>query len=84
MSALIFIVFAAALVLGMPIAMSMVLSTVIPRLLGTTMGSSVNQLITNSFSGADTTPIIAVPLFILAGVIMAEGGISRKLFNVFA
>ena len=42
MSALIFIVFAAALVLGMPIAMSMVLSTVIPRLLGTTMGSSVN------------------------------------------
>jgi C4-dicarboxylate transporter DctM subunit len=25
-----------------------------------------------------------VPLFILAGVIMAEGGISKKLFNVFA
>lgn len=84
MAAIIFLVFAAALVLGMPIAMSMVLSTVTPLLAGSHAGSSINQLITNSFSGADTTPIIAVPLFILAGIIMAEGGISRKLFNVFA
>jgi len=84
MAAVIFLVFAAALVFGMPIAMSMVLSTVTPLLVGSHAGSSINQLITNSFSGADTTPIIAVPLFILAGIIMAEGGISRKLFNVFA
>lgn len=84
MAAIIFLVFTAALVLGMPIAMSMVLSTVTPLLAGSHAGSSINQLITNSFSGADTTPIIAVPLFILAGIIMAEGGISRKLFNVFA
>lgn len=83
MAAIIFIVFAAALLIGLPIGMSMVLSTVMPILMGGG-GSSINQLITNTFSGADSTPIIAVPLFILAGVIMAEGGISRKLFNVFA
>lgn len=84
MAALIFLVFAIALLIGMPIGMSMVASTVMPLIMGSPMASSVNQLITNTFSGADSTPIIAVPLFILAGVIMAEGGISRKLFNVFA
>lgn len=84
MAAIIFIVFAVALVLGLPIAMSMVLSTVTPLILNSPFSSSVNMIITNAFSGADSTPIIAVPLFILAGVIMAEGGISRKLFNVFA
>lgn len=31
-----------------------------------------------------STPILAVPLFILGGVIMAEGGISRRLFNFFS
>ncbi len=84
MAALIFIVFGIALVLGMPIAMSMVLSAMTPIIMGSRAGGSLTQLITNSFSGADTTPILAVPLFILAGVIMAEGGISRRLFNVFA
>lgn len=84
MTVLIFAVLALALVLGMPIAVGMVLSSVTPMLLGSRSGGSLNQLITNTFSGADSTPILAVPLFILAGVIMAEGGISRRLFGVFA
>ena len=84
MAALIFIVFAVALIFALPIGMSMVLGSLAPLMVGSSSASSINQLITNSFSGSDTTPIIAVPLFILAGVIMAEGGISRRLFNVFA
>ncbi|MDO4581716.1 MAG: TRAP transporter large permease [Bacillota bacterium] len=79
----IFVVFAIALVLAIPISMSMVLGAVTPLVLGGA-GSSINQIIANAFSGSDTTPILAVPLFILAGIIMAEGGISRRLFNVFA
>lgn len=84
MAGWIFVVFAIALVIGVPIAMTMVFGSLLPVIMGSSLGSSINQLITNSFSGSDTTPIIAVPLFILAGVIMAEGGISRRLFNVFA
>ena len=84
MAGLIFIVLGITLILGMPIALGMVLSAMTPILMGSNAGGSLTQLITNSFSGADTTPILAVPLFILAGVIMAEGGISRRLFNVFA
>ena len=44
----------------------------------------MDQLINFTLSGADSTPILAVPLFILGGVIMAEGGISRRLFNFFS
>ena len=47
-------------------------------------GGSIVQILNNTFSGANSTPILAVPLFILGGVIMAEGGISKRLFNVFA
>jgi C4-dicarboxylate transporter DctM subunit len=84
MVGLIFIVLCVAMIFGMPIVMSIVLSAVTPMIMGSNAGGSINQMITNSFSGADTTPILAVPLFILAGVIMAEGGISRRLFSVFA
>ena len=83
MAAWIFIVFGLALVLSVPIAGSMMLGTLTPVVLGGP-GASIGQLVANSFGGADSTPILAVPLFILAGVIMAEGGISRRLFNVFA
>lgn len=83
MATWIFLVFAVALVLGIPIAGSMMIATLVPVVLGGP-GATIGQLVSNSFNGADSTPILAVPLFILAGVIMAEGGISRKLFNVFA
>lgn len=79
----IFLVFMGSLVLAIPITMSMVLGALTPLMMGGT-GSSIQQLIANSFSGSDTTPILAVPLFILGGVLMAEGGISRRLFNFFA
>ena len=79
----IFIAFMVGLIFAIPITMSMVIGAMTPLMLGGT-GSSIQQLIANSFSGSDTTPILAVPLFILGGVLMAEGGISKRLFNFFA
>lgn len=79
----VFVVFLAALAFAVPIAVSMVMGALTPLVLGGP-GSSIQQLIANSFSGSDSTPILAVPLFILGGVLMAEGGISRRLYNFFA
>lgn len=80
---IVFIVFLVAIALSVPIATSMIAGSVAPIfLMG--KGGSIAQIINNTFSGANSTPILAVPLFILGGVIMAEGGISRKLFNFFA
>lgn len=80
---LVFIVFLVAIAVSVPIGISMVLGSVAPILL-MDKGGSIVQLLNNTFSGANSTPILAVPLFILGGVIMAEGGISKKLFNFFA
>lgn len=80
---LVFLVFIISILLSVPIAVSMMLGAIAPRFL-MDAGSSVVQLINNTYSGANSTPILAVPLFILGGVIMAEGGISRRLFNFFA
>ena len=80
---IVFIVFIVALALSFPIAESMILGTLAP-ILALGKGGSIPQLLNNAFSGANSTPILAVPLFILGGIIMAEGGISKKLFNFFA
>lgn len=80
---LVFLVFLIAIALSIPIGTSMVLGSISPILL-LQKGRSIAQVLNNTFSGANSTPILAVPLFILGGVIMAEGGISKKLFNFFA
>ena len=79
---LVFIVFLVCIALSVPIGISMVMGCFAPILL-MDKGGSVAQLLNNCFSGANSTPILAVPLFILGGIIMAEGGISEKLFNFF-
>ena len=80
---LVFVVFLVAIAVSIPIATSMILGSIAPILL-MHKGGSIVQLLNNTFSGANSTPILAVPLFILGGVIMAKGGISKKLFNFFA
>lgn len=80
---LVFVVFLVAIAASIPIGVSMILGSVAPIFI-MDKGGSIAQIINNTFSGANSTPILAVPLFILGGVIMAEGGISKKLFNFFA
>ena len=80
---LVFIVFLVAIALSVPIGSAMVIGSAAPIFL-MDKGGSIVQILNNTFSGANSTPILAVPLFILGGVIMAEGGISKRLFNFFA
>lgn len=80
---LVFAVFLIAIAVSIPIGVSMILGSVAPIFL-VGKGGSIAQILNNTFSGANSTPILAVPLFILGGVIMAKGGISKKLFNFFS
>ena len=71
---LVFAVFLIAIALSVPIGIAMATGALAPiTLMGT--GGSIPQLINNTFSGANSTPFLAIPLFILGGIIMAEGGI---------
>ncbi|MHB1391519.1 MAG: TRAP transporter large permease [Clostridia bacterium] len=84
MAGTVFIIFGIFLILSIPIGVAMAMGSIAPLVFGAPGASSIQTIIRGTFGGADSTPIIAVPLFILAGVLMAEGGISKKLFNVFA
>lgn len=80
---LVFAVFLVCIALAVPIGIAMIAGCLTP-IMFTGTGGNATQLITNAFSGANSTPILAVPLFIFGGIIMAEGGVSQKLFNFFA
>jgi len=76
--------FVVMLFLGIPIAVAMMGTTMVPTLVDPTFPGNVNFLLRAIVSGLDTISILAIPLFMLSGAIMARGGISRKLFDVFA
>ncbi len=80
---LVFGVFLVAIAVTVPIGIAMVAGALSP-ILFTGSGGTIPQVINNAVGGANSTPILAVPLFILGGIIMAEGGISKKLFDFFA
>ncbi len=80
---LVFLVFLVGIAGTVPIGISMILGSVAPIMI-MDKGGSIVQVLNNTFSGAKSTAILGGPLFILGGVIMAEGGMSRRLFNFFA
>jgi C4-dicarboxylate transporter DctM subunit len=57
--------------------------SVIPKLLNTSFSFTVEACIRSMVSALDSYPLLAIPLFMLSGVIMARG-ISEKIFNFFA
>ncbi|MCJ7835168.1 TRAP transporter large permease [Cuneatibacter sp. NSJ-177] len=84
MIGIIFGVFFLCLVLGIPIAMAMGFGTIFPALLDPNFQGDLQFVVRSMIKGVDTTSILAIPLFMLSGAIMATGGLSKKLFDVFA
>ena len=84
MLAIVFGVFFLFLVLAVPIAMAMGFATITPALIDPGFSGDLEFVVRSMIKGVDTTSILAIPLFMLSGAIMATGGLSKKLFNVFA
>ncbi|NLL37636.1 MAG: TRAP transporter large permease [Fretibacterium sp.] len=62
--------------LGIPISFSLGITT-LAGLLGT--GLPLEVIVQRMFTGVDNFAFVAIPLFILAGNLMAVGGISRRI-----
>jgi len=77
-------VFVIALVIGLPIAVAIGAASIVPNLLDPTFVTDVPFIIRGMISGVNTFALLALPLFMLSGDIMSKGGISKKLFDVFA
>lgn len=78
-AAIMFIVLIITLLLGFPIAISIGVSSILAILPSLALD---NTLITGAqrvFSGISSFTLIAIPFFILAGNIMNQGGIAKKL-----
>ena len=71
---------AVLLLVGVPIYASLFTSAVV-GMLALNLGS-VSSLHSALFGSIDSFPLLAVPLFILAGEIMARGGIAHRLIEL--
>lgn len=69
-----------AIIVNVPVGFAIGLSSISAVLSDGRLSSTyvVQQLV----SGTDSFPLMAIPLFILAGEMMGAGGVSRRLLNV--
>ncbi|RJX30133.1 MAG: TRAP transporter large permease subunit [Desulfarculus sp.] len=74
------ICFAALLLLGMPISVLLAVTTAVVLLLFT--HTPLTILPQQLFNALDNSVLLAIPFFILAGGIMTEGAIARRLIQV--
>lgn len=77
---LLFGVFFLLMFIGVPIAVSLGLSSLITMVFAT--NSSPSVIVQKAFTSLDSFPLMAIPFFILAGVLMSTGGISKRLLNL--
>lgn len=84
MLGLVFGVFIIAMVLALPMAVAMGIATIAPQLINASFPGKMSYIIQGMVGGLNTTPILAIPLFMLSGALMTRGGISKKLFDIFA
>src|SRR4051794_930135 len=73
---LFFILPAALVMLGVPIFLTLLLTS---ALIVLHTGAPVGGLQVYMFGSLDNFPLLAVPFFILAGEIMAQGGVANRI-----
>ena len=76
MAALLFIAFIVLLILGVPVAFSIALSSVAVMVKGEV---PLLMIVQRMFTATDSFSLIAVPFFIFAGDLMAKGKVSKVL-----
>ena len=78
---ILFAVFAVLLFLGCPISVSIVISSIVTAISTLTWDQITFITMQKMNSGVESFSLLAIPLFILAGNIMNNGGIARRLVN---
>ena len=81
---ILFIIFVLLLIIAIPVGIALGITSVLPSLADPSFTVGAKYMVRAMFGGLDSFPLLAVPMFVLSGIIMAKGGISKKLFDVFA
>ena len=80
--ALLFVIFVICLFASIPVSGSMAIASLAPGLMGVDSITAIS-FIRNCVEGVNSFSLLAIPMFILSGIVMARGGVSRKLFDFF-
>lgn len=80
----VFFIFIVCLIIAIPVSIALGIVAVLPGAFDSSFTASGQFVIRSMLGGIDSFPLLAVPMFVLSGILMARGGISKKLFDVFA
>lgn len=78
MSLTLILIFAVLLALGVPLALALGVGVTVTLMV---FGLPLDMMAQSMFSSMNSFLLVAVPLFVLAGNVMAGGGISERIFN---
>ncbi|RYG73183.1 TRAP transporter large permease [Lentibacillus lipolyticus] len=78
--ALLFGTLAVCLLIGVPIAISLGVSALVAIYFGSTLPLDI--IAQKAFTSLDSFPLLAIPFFMLAGILMGKGGVSKRLLNL--
>lgn len=79
-----FLVLIVLLVIAMPVGGVFGIMSLLPNLLNPSFPFGAADVARSMFAGLNSFTLLAVPMFMVSGMIMAEGGLSERLFNFFA
>ena len=78
-AAFVMILLAVCLLLAIPISMALAIACILPSAFDASFTASATYIVRAMFNALNSFPMLAVPMFILSGILMAKGGISRRL-----
>ncbi len=78
---ILFVVFGVLLFMGVPISVSIIVSSIVTAMSTLSWDQITFITMQKMNSGIESFSLLAVPLFILAGNIMNNGGIAKRLVN---
>ena len=84
LAGLIILLFIVLLILSVPIGCALGIISIAPNIIDPNFSLSAEFIIRSMLGGIDSFPLLAIPMFVLSGVIMARGGVSKKLFDTFS
>ncbi len=76
---ILFVTFLILLILQVPVAVSLILASFVSIVLFTDYSSGM--ILLKMFGAAEAFPLIAIPLFVMAGAIMSKGGMADRLIS---
>lgn len=80
----VFLIFVVCLLAAIPVSIALSVVSVLPGAFDPSFTASGSYVVRSMLGGLDSFPLLAVPMFVLSGILMARGGISKRLFDVFA